>query len=86
MYYYSISYRTSPSTFPSAIPPEIQKEIGDDYKSTFLFGHQNKLKGDEFQFALESYLHDNKVYYNELAIIETKEITEKEYIDSTQYT
>jgi hypothetical protein len=81
MYYYSISY----ITIPPRIPQEIQKEVGDDCKMIFLFGSTDKLDGDDFQFALESYLRDNNIFYNELTITEAKEITEQECVDRTQY-
>jgi hypothetical protein len=81
MYYYSVNYKTVPST----LSPELQKEIGNDYETIFLFGHQNKLNNKEIKYALESYLNDNKLNYTELIITHRKEISEEEYASSTQY-
>jgi len=50
-----------------------------------LLGHSEKLNDREIEFALKSYLKENKVSYTELIIIQSKEITEQEYIDRTQY-
>jgi hypothetical protein len=82
MYYYSVSYKTIPST----VLPEIEKEVGEEYEMFFLFGYQNRLNDEQINYALESYLCDNKIIYTELIIIKRNEITEQEYIDRTQYT
>jgi hypothetical protein len=82
MYYYSVSYKT----YPSTLLTEIQNDIGNaDAEMFFLFGHQNKLNEEQIKYALESYLNNNKIEYTTLIISNSKQISEKEYNDSTQY-
>ena len=51
----------------------------------YLFANKNKLEPDLIKFALESYLKDKKIVYKNLSIIESKEITEQEYLGKRQY-
>lgn len=47
MRYYSVSYKTLPSTLTA----EIQHEVGINYESIFLFELQNKLNEDKINDA-----------------------------------
>ena len=80
MHYYSVSYKTLPAIRPAYLPDDVE-----DFQQAFLFGHLNKLGGKGIELALVSYLKDKNIAYDQLLIIESKEITEKEYNDSTRY-
>jgi len=46
MIYYSVFYKTIPST----LPPKIEIEsLGDNYETGFLFGRPNKLSNEEIR-------------------------------------
>ncbi|HZW66911.1 MAG TPA: hypothetical protein VFF23_14550 [Hanamia sp.] len=80
-YYYSICYKTN----PSSLSPEIEKEIGNDYRQYLLLKRQNKLDDSDIENALLLYLKQKKIEYKELIILEIRGISEQEYIDRTQY-
>jgi hypothetical protein len=82
MIYYSVFYKTIPSTLPLKVETEL---LGDDYETGLLFGRPNKLSKEDIRDVIKLYLKENKIDYTELIITESKEITEKEYIDRTQY-
>ena len=81
MRYYSVSYKTLPSTMPE----EIKNEVGINYESIFLFEHQKKLNEDEIKVVLSSFFKDKNIFFTQLEITGSKEISEKEYLESTQY-
>jgi hypothetical protein len=85
MYYYSVDYKTNPPNIPADLKDEIERGLIRDFESGFLFGHQNKLNDAGIKIALESYLKNNKIYFTELIITKSEEITEEEYIGRTRY-
>jgi hypothetical protein len=82
MYYYSIFYKTNPSTLLLDVDGKVK---GKNYETGFLFGHQNKLTDAGIKAVLESHLKNSKIDYTELIITESEEITEQDYLGRTQY-